>query len=252
MILTVNQLTIAERLDIKHCAIQKPQFIGVIGANGAGKSTFLAALAGLLPIAPHSIRLQQHDLALMTVQQRRQQISYLPQFASVSTPVSVLQVLQQGLVNLTLAEQGRAAIERVCDEFNLVSLLSRSITELSGGEQRRVHVARACLGHATLALFDEPGSGLDIGYQLELMDHLKARSDQGQLVIAALHDLALAAQYCDQLMLLHQGQLVAYGTANEVLSDRHLANTFGIKATWLCNDDGVALLAQRLTINQNS
>jgi iron complex transport system ATP-binding protein len=78
------------------------------------------------------------------------------------------------------------------------------------------------------------------------MDHLKARSEAGQLVLAALHDLALAAQYCDQLLLLHQGRLVAFGPPNEVLTAEHLAQTFAVTATWLCNDDGVALLAQRL------
>jgi iron complex transport system ATP-binding protein len=247
MMLTIHQLNIAGRLQLTHCAMPEPQFIGVIGANGAGKSTLLAALAGLLPVPAQSISLQQHDLSQLTVQQRRQRISYLPQFAAVTTPVSVLQVLQQGLVNLQLTVRASVAIEQVCDEFNLAPLLSRPMTELSGGEQRRVHVARACLGDAELALFDEPGSGLDIGYQLELMDHLKARSRAGKLVIAALHDLALAAQYCDQLLLLHQGCLVAYGNPDQVLTDQHLANTFGIKATWLCHGEGVALLAQRLS-----
>lgn len=246
LMLRVSGLTITGRLQLFDWRVHQPQFIGVIGTNGAGKSTLLSALAGLLPVAPQTIMLQLHDLAQLSAQQRRQQISYLPQFASVTTPVTVLQVLQQGLVNLQLSQAPEQAIAGVCDEFRLGALLARPITQLSGGEQRRVHVARACLGAPQLVLFDEPGTGLDIGYQLELMDHLKARSQQGQLVIAALHDLALAAQYCDQLLLLHQGQLLAMGPPNQVLSAEHLATSFGITATWLCNDHGVALLAQRL------
>lgn len=252
MTLTLKHVHIAGRLNMAQCVMSTSQFIGVIGPNGAGKSTLLAAIAGLLPVPQQSIFLQQQDLNQLTVQQRRQLVSYLPQLAGVNTPVTVLQVLQQGLVNLLLKIPASKAIEQICEEFNLTNLLARKITELSGGEQRRVHVARACLGDADLALFDEPGTGLDIGYQLELMDHLKARSQRGKLVVAALHDLAMAAQYCDQLLLLHHGQLIAFGPPKEVLTKQNLADTFGIHATWLCNQDGVALLAQRLKSHQNS
>lgn len=246
MRLQVRQLVVAERLHIADWNISQAQFIGVIGTNGAGKSTLLSAIAGLVPVAANVVHLNNRDLSQLSDQQRRQLIRYLPQFASVNAAVSVQQVLQQGLVNLHLTVSVAEAIEHVSREFDLAPLLSRPITQLSGGEQRRVQVARACLGEAELLVFDEPGSGLDIGHQLELMDHLKARSQAGQLVLAALHDLALAAQYCDQLLLLHQGRVVAFGPPNEVLTTEHLAETFAVTATWLCNDDGVALLAQRL------
>lgn len=244
--LTIHNLRVDNRLDLNAWTVPTAQFVGVIGANGAGKSTLLSVLAGQLPTAPQVITLAHQDLAQLTVQQRRQYISYLPQFAAVTTAVTVQHVLLQGMVNLTLANGPHAELAKVCHEFDLTALLNRPITQLSGGEQRRVQVARACLGNVQLALFDEPTTGLDIGQQLELMTLLKHKSQSGTLVMAALHDLALAAQFCDQLLLLHQGRLVAGGSPNEVLSAANLATCFGIQATWLCNEQGVALLAQRL------
>ncbi len=249
MILAINQLHIADRVAMTQLQIAEPQLVGVIGPNGSGKSTLLAALAGLLPLASGAVRFNQYDVSQLGAEQRRQLISYLPQTAAVTTAVTVAQVLQQGLVNLRLPRSAHEVLAAVADEFHLSALWSRPITELSGGEQRRVQVARACLGAAEMGLFDEPGSGLDIGHQLELMDYLKARSQRGQLVIVALHDLGLAAQYCDRLVLLHEGQVAAFGSPAEVLTDARLAAIFGIAATWLCNDDGVALLAKRLPVN---
>ena len=123
---------------------------------------------------------------------------------------------------------------------------ARALSTLSGGEQQRALLARALVGQPKLLLCDEPTSALDINHQLHTMQLLQQRSGQGQLVLCCLHDLPLAARFCDQLVLLNEGKLIDVGGPAKVLSDANLAQVFGIKALWFCEDSGVAWLPQPL------
>ena len=170
----------------------------------------------------------------------------MPQQPFAEGALSVAEILRVGLVNLQMSIPAACELQRVTELLALHPLLQRPVASLSGGEQRRVHLARALLGDLPWLLLDEPIASLDIHYQLQIMELLRAQADNGKLVMVALHDLSLAARFCNHLVLLHQGQLLAAGAPAQVLSDENLATAFRIRARWLCTEQGVGWLPQRL------
>ncbi|CUA88369.1 ABC transporter ATP-binding protein [Pseudidiomarina woesei] len=245
--LEVVNLNISNRLSSLSVSVPSGQLVGVIGPNGAGKSTLLKAIAGLTHIEQGQVEYEQTDLRHYSAYKRRQLLSYLPQFSQFNEPVTVAELLQLSQMNIRASSAELARWQKnAMKSFQLDNLSNRPITELSGGEQRRVAIACMATGNRSLMLLDEPVSGLDLYYQLLTMDWLRSRVKQGATVVIALHDLALAAQYCDQILMLDKGEAVAFGDPNDVLSDTNLAHTFQVSVDWLCNDNGVAMLASRL------
>ena len=245
--LNVVDLTITNRLSSLSVSVPKGQLVGVIGPNGAGKSTLLKAIAGLTNIEQGRAEYEQTDLRHYSAYKRRQLLSYLPQFSQFNEPVTVEELLQLSQMNIRASSAELANWQKsAMDSFQLDRLRGRPITELSGGEQRRVAIACMATGNRSLMLLDEPVSGLDLYYQLLTMDWLRDCVKQGATVVIAIHDLALAAQYCDQILMLNNGEAVAFGCPNNVLSDTNLAHTFQVSVDWLCNENGVAMLANRL------
>lgn len=223
------------------------RLVGVIGANGSGKSTLLSILAGSLKKANGAAIWHRYDLLHCSASEQRQQLAYLAQKNEFREPVQVSDLLLTSQVNIKESSQTLTAWrDRSIENFHLETLLRRAITELSGGEQRRVMLACIHAMNRPLILADEPTASLDLHYQLLVMDWLKAMSEQGKLVLVALHDLALAAQYCDELLLLNDGELIASGEPNQVLTDTNLATAYKVSVDWLCNSKGVAMLARRL------
>ena len=129
-----------------------------------------------------------------------------------------------------ISDSDGAAIERAMIRANVIELRERVATELSGGERARVLLARALAVEAPALIADEPLASLDPGHQIDVMDLLRAEAQSGGLVIAVLHDLTMAARYCDRLLLLNEGRLVADGTPAEVLTPENLASVYGISA----------------------
>lgn len=225
---------------------QPGELIGLIGANGAGKSSLLKVMAGLLAADTGTVFWNQQNLLEQSQGFQARERSYLPQHEQLPWPVASLNVIQLGFSQLGMSvNQQQQCLDKIITELELESLLYRPVTELSGGEQQRVLLARALVGQQSLLLVDEPCAGLDIAHQLRTLSYLKAQAQQ-RLVVMAIHDLALAARYCDRLVLLDAGQLLAQGTPAEVLTDNLLARAFGIKAKWFCGEQGVAMLPIRL------
>ena len=240
-------VTIANRLTSLSVSIPTGKLVGVVGPNGAGKSTLLKTIAGLTHIEHGRVEYEQTDLRSYTADKRRQLLSYLPQFSQFNEPVTVENLLQLSQMNIRASSADLACWQQnAMENFQLGNLQCRPITELSGGEQRRVAIACMATCQRPLMLLDEPVSGLDLYYQLLTMDWLKTCVKKGATVVIAIHDLALAAQYCDQLLMLNNGKAVAFGCPNDVLSDTNLAHTFQVSVDWLCNENGVAMLANRL------
>lgn len=245
--LKVQQLSYQSRINSLSFTAASGQIIGVIGANGAGKSTLLKALAGILSPTAGSAYWHDQQMLAWRPMQRRQQLSFLPQQTQFLEPILVADALLTSQINLQDSEADLADWrEQSIAQFNLEALLQRSVTELSGGEQRRVSIACMSAMNRSFIVVDEPIASLDLYYQLLTMDWLRERSQSGKLVLVALHDLALAAQYCDQLILLDRGHLVGVGTPNEVLSDANLAQAYQVSVDWLCNERGVAMLPRRI------
>jgi iron complex transport system ATP-binding protein len=220
--------------------------IGVIGPNGAGKSTLARAMLGLVRTAAGRVLIDGRDVTGLRRPEIARRIAYLPQGQALHWPLAVERVVALGrLPHLapfsTIGEEDRAAIERAMDLADVTGLSGRVATELSGGERARVLLARALAVEAPALIADEPLAALDPGHQLEVMELLARRARNGALVIVVLHDLGVAARYCDRLLLLSGGALVAEGAPKAVLTAEVLAKVYGVRA-WAGEADGRPLI----------
>jgi iron complex transport system ATP-binding protein len=211
------------------------ELVGLIGPNGAGKTTLLRVMAGLLPAAGGEVTVDGQTLAAMPRQALARTLGYLPQDGGSHWPLTVATLVALG----RLPHQGpwrgpdaadRAAVERALAACDIAALADRPVNRLSGGERARVLLARALAGEPRILLADEPVAGLDPGHQLDVMQRLSALARDGAGVLAVLHDLTLAARFCDRLVLLDRGRVIAEGDADHVLSPDLLARCYGIRA----------------------
>jgi iron complex transport system ATP-binding protein len=212
--------------------VARGEWVAVVGPNGAGKSTLLRLLAGLvggdgeleLDGRPASA-LRRRDRALLVALVVQSPI--IPDGATVADYVLLGRTPHLG----PFATEGAADLAAVHDalaHLDLVDFAGRLVTTLSGGERQRVLVARALAQGSPIVLLDEPTTALDVGHQqqvLELIDDL--RREHGLTVVTTMHDLTLAGQYADRLVLLDGGRVVVDGTAGEVLTEEHLARYYG-------------------------
>ncbi|SOC27046.1 ABC transporter ATP-binding protein [Stappia indica] len=212
----------------------RPQLVGVIGPNGAGKSTLMRAMTGLQTHAG-SIRWEGRELAPMPATERARLIAYMPQERTVHWPMDCIEVVllgrlpHRGGFGGASADDLRHAREAM-ERMDVAGFARRPFDTLSGGEQARVLIARmlAQAPHACIA--DEPVNGLDPAHQIALMQVLAGLVAEGRPVFVSLHDLTLASRWCDRLLLLDRGRLVADGTPGEVLNAERLAGVYGIGA----------------------
>ncbi|RYD87023.1 MAG: ABC transporter ATP-binding protein, partial [Sphingomonadales bacterium] len=208
--------------------------VGVIGPNGAGKSTLARAITGLLAPSGGQVLLDDmpvHSLSRGTLSRR---IAYLPQGQMVHWPLTVERLVALGrLPHLApfsaIGPEDREAVERAMVHAEITGLRDRVVTELSGGERARALVARALAVEAPALIVDEPLAALDPGHQLQVMELLRAEAATGSLVVAVLHDLAMATRFCDRLILIHEGRLIADGPPAAVLTPENLSNCYNIR-----------------------
>lgn len=211
------------------------RLVALAGPNGAGKTTLLRAIAGLVP-ASGTIRLDGDDLARLSPAARAKRASYLPQGHQVHWPLPARDVVALGRyphgardpARLSAADE--AAVEAALDRAGVRALAERDVRTLSGGERARVMIARVLAAEAGLLLADEPTAALDPRHQLEVFAALKAEAARGVLVIAVTHDLLLAGRFADEVLLLHEGRLVASGPPSIVLTPARLREVYGVRA----------------------
>lgn len=211
------------------------ELVGLIGANGAGKSTLMRVAAGVLAASAGRVLLDGRDALSQSGRQRARQLAYLPQGAPCHWPLPVERLVALGRLPHLQAWQrpgpvDDAAVKRAMQLADIGHLSGRDALSLSGGERARVMLARALAGEPALLLADEPVAGLDPAHQLAVMQTLRQRSRAGVGVLVSLHDLGLAARYCDRLWLLQQGRLLADDIPARVLQAPALAVAFGIEA----------------------
>ncbi len=219
--------------------------IGIVGPNGAGKSTLVQALLGLVA-STGDILLDGQPLGRRSRAQIARTIAYLPQGQSLHWPLSVDRLVALGrlphLAPLSrMTTEDRAAVDRAMATADVTAFATRTATELSGGERARVLLARALAVAAPALIVDEPLASLDPAHQMRVMEILRDQAMRGVLVIAVLHDLSLAARYCDRLMMIDRGRLVADGPPDAVLTPERLRETYGIRA-WFGSVANVPLI----------
>ncbi|MDD6910962.1 ABC transporter ATP-binding protein [Actinobacillus minor] len=208
------------------CHIPQGKLIGIMGANGAGKSTLLKSIAGILPLASGEIWLGNGKLSAMTAKQKSEQLAYFAQNTQIHWDLSVYDVIALGLTSPTKNEQEKVRL--VSEQFSISHLLEKPFQQLSGGEKARVQLARCCIKQAPLLLADEPIAPLDPYYQIDMMEQLKALTPQKTCVVA-IHHLDLAYRFCDEIILLDKGKILAYGETQAVLNTENLAKAFGVE-----------------------
>ncbi|MFD9700207.1 ABC transporter ATP-binding protein [Lentzea sp. NPDC059081] len=217
--------------------------VGLIGPNGSGKSSLLRCIAGLRTPTGGHVRYDGVDIAEWPSKERARKLAFVEQTADTESDLRVAEVVMLGrTVHRSRWRGPDAADDAIVEEslvrLDLTGLADRPWRQLSGGERQRTHLARALAQRTSALLLDEPTNHLDVRHQLELMD-LASRTPQ--TVVVALHDLALAARYCDRLVLLHRGAVVADGAAADVLTTPLLREVFDVEAE--IGRDGLGHLA---------
>ncbi|MDR1679164.1 MAG: ABC transporter ATP-binding protein [Prevotellaceae bacterium] len=212
-------------------SVAKGDFIGIIGPNGSGKTTLFRGITGVIP-STGEIELDGSDLRMLSLRQRAQRIAVVPQTVEADS-VSVEDFVLMGRLpylprfrffetrnDIEIAEEQM----RLCDIFHYKSKL---MTELSGGEQQRAAIARALTQQPDLLLLDEATAHLDITHQARLMKLIRRLNETTSLtVLMIIHDLNLAAEYCNRLLLMHNGHLCAQGNPAEVLSEERIERVY--------------------------
>lgn len=212
--------------------------IGLIGPNGAGKTTLMRGALGLLP---HSGR---SSLTEVPLSERARACAWMPQNRDIAWPMSVQTLVALGRIphlpkGQRLKDEDEAAIASALEKMRLEGFSQRIATELSGGEQARVLIARALAQETPLLMADEPIAGLDPAGQIATMQVFRRLADEGHAVIVSLHDLGLAVRHCTRLLLLSEGRLVSDGAPRAVLTETNLRQVFGVSAFFQETENGL-------------
>ena len=225
----IEKLTQSYCLNDINCTLPSGKLIGIMGANGAGKSTLLKTISGILPLKQGEIWFESQPLSKMNATEKSQHIAYLAQNTQIHWDLSVYDVIALGLAAPLPKEKERSKIQAFSEKFAVTHLLDKPFQQLSGGEKARVQLARCSIKESPVLLVDEPIAPLDPYYQIDMMEQLKSLTTQHTCVVAS-HHLSLAYRFCDEVILLHQGKVAAYGETQAVLTAENLAKTFQIQA----------------------
>jgi iron complex transport system ATP-binding protein len=226
--LTVRNVTAgyAEKPVLKDIAVKVAagEFMGLIGPNGSGKTTLLRVISGVLPPRQGEVCLRGRKLREMTRREVAKIAAHFLQDRVSGLAFSVREMVLMGR-SPHLPRFGRESqrdldiVERAMDFAGVSHIADRPVTEISGGERQRAFIAMCLAQEPQLLLLDEPTSHLDIGHQLSILNLIKSLNRRTRMtVVAVFHDLNLAAEYCDRLVLLDQGRIAAAGTSPEVLT----------------------------------
>jgi iron complex transport system ATP-binding protein len=223
--------------------------VGVLGPNGSGKTTLMRCLLGLLTPRSGRVLLDDRDIAGFDRRAFARRVAAVLQDMPTDFPLRVGELVLLGrLPHLPAGGLGFetpadfAAAESALRACGVGDLAQRSIHEISGGELRRVFIARALCQQTSILLLDEPTGGLDLRHQLEILDVLRAQARAGVAVLVVLHDLNLAAALCDRVILLQDGAAVATGPPQEVFTRNVLASVYGVEVMLVSTPDGKYLV----------
>jgi ABC-type cobalamin/Fe3+-siderophores transport system ATPase subunit len=239
----IEGIPILKAVDIE---VSIGELVGLIGPNGAGKSTLLRLLTGVEKPSAGEVIFKDESIDKISAEQRARQVGYLVQGAKAYWPFSVEKVV--GLGRIPYQKWWRDASqednEKVLQAMQVTETLAyrnRIVNTLSGGEHTLVMLARIFATDPQLIFADEPVAALDPYHQLHVMELLRdhARGDRAAVVV--LHDLSLAARFCDRLYLLNHGELHCSGTPNEAMTEQNLADVYGVKTVIACDAEGVSV-----------
>jgi iron complex transport system ATP-binding protein len=215
-------------------SLRKGTMLAIIGPNGAGKSTLIRAVSGVIPISSGEIRYAEQNLERLSPVDRSRLMAVVPQARQALPAFSAWETVLTGRTpHLNwlgqLSEQDRNIARQSMERTDTMGLANRYVNQLSGGEQQRVLLARALAQSTPILLMDEPTAHLDLQYQVNILEHVKSLVDHDDIsVLIAMHDLNLVARYADEIVLLYEGTIRAFGPPKEILEPELLSEVYRI------------------------
>jgi len=214
--------------------VGKGEWWGIIGPNGSGKSTLMQLLSGVERPSKGSVRLLDREIGSYSRKALARIVAVLQQEGLDPTDFTVREVLEMGrypFLNWLGREEQDAAplIDSIMEKLELRDIQERRLTELSGGQRQRVALGKVMVQEPSLLMLDEPTTYLEIHYQLQFMEMVDVWRQASEItVISVLHDLNLAAQFCDKLLVLHEGRVAGMGSPEEVLTEAYISRIFRV------------------------
>ncbi len=233
-----------------HLSVGHGEWLGLIGPNGAGKSTVLEAIAGLVDVSG-SIAVGGEVITDMRPRDRARRVALVPQSPVIPPGMTVIDYVMLGrtpyMTRLGVESPDDIVAANIAiSDLDLERFATTPVDRLSGGERQRVVIARALAQASPVLLLDEPTSALDVGVRMEVLDHIdEIRRSCGLTVISAVHDLTLAAQFCDRLVMLSGGEIVAQGSAEGVLTADTIHRHYGARVRVIADDNGLIVIPIR-------
>ncbi|PSP79641.1 heme ABC transporter ATP-binding protein [Halobacteriales archaeon QS_1_68_20] len=215
--------------------VESGRFVGLIGPNGAGKTTLLRTINGVLAPDDGAVRVDGQHVTALSASAVGRRVATVPQNTNLSFSFDVRQVVAMGRNPYvsrfgTESVRDRELVERALERTDVAELADRPITDVSGGERQRVLLARALAQDASVLMLDEPTASLDVNHQVRTLELVADLVSEGRTAVAAIHDLNLAAHYCDELVLLSDGRVLDAGDPEDVLTEENLQTAFDARA----------------------
>jgi len=224
--LSFGDVSVLEGVDL---TVERGEFVAVVGPNGAGKTTLLRTINGLLDPDAGTVELGGESVGELSAKETSRRVATVPQDTHVGFSFTAAQVVEMGRTphrsRLDWSDDADP-VDRALERTEMSELRERAVDDLSGGERQRVLLARALAQEPEALLLDEPTANLDINHQIGVLELVAALVADGKAALAAIHDLDLAARYCDRLALLSDGEIRSVGSPEDVLADDALAATF--------------------------
>ncbi|ABS60938.1 MULTISPECIES: ABC transporter ATP-binding protein [Fervidobacterium] len=212
--------------------VEEGTFFGIIGPNGSGKTTLLSLIMKFLKPASGKIMINGNDIKHMSHKKIAQNIAYIAQDFNPSYDYTVEEIVEMGGIahskNFFDTEVDESKLINALNTVNLVEYRKRPFSTLSGGQQRRVLIARAIYQNTPIIIADELINHLDIGQSVKVMDYLKSLTKMGKTVLGTFHDITIAAKYCDIIALMKDGEITKVGTPKEIINKDILEKIYDI------------------------
>lgn len=214
--------------------INEGEVLSILGANGSGKSTLLKAIVGILPYRG-DISYANENLELFSVKKRASLLAYVPQSSTIPFDFSVLEIVLMGRFHSSVSYLGYSKQDKIkafeaLEEVDIKNFATRTFRNLSGGERQLVLIARALAQRSKIIIMDEPVTGLDFGNQMRLLELIRKLSQDGKIIIQTTHYPDHALRISDQVLWLDRGNILAFGSPKEVITQEKIYDIYKVKA----------------------
>ena len=228
-------------------SLHSGDFVTIVGPNGSGKSTLLKCMDSILTYKAGSIKLDDEEIKKVPVNLLARKIAYVPQNEENMMSNTVFDTVMLGRkphITWHIREEDIRIVSDILHRFDLSDLAMRDINTLSGGQRKRVFIARALCQQPDILLLDEPTANLDLYHQSEIMDYLTELAIEGLIIVVTVHDINMALQYCNKAIMLDKGRLFAHG-GKEIFSKENIDRLFKTEVRVIRQDDQIFIVPQR-------